>query len=56
MMKSRLIREQNHSLCEKTSDNEVSLVDPTAMPEKAEVEAELLPSAEGSRAGVLKAS
>ena len=36
--------------------NGVSLVDPTAMLEKAEVEAELLLSADGSRAGVLKAS
>lgn len=34
----------------------VVLVDPTAMLEKAEVEAELLPSAGGSMAGVLKGS
>lgn len=32
-----------------------SLEDPTGIPEKAEVEAELLPSVGGSRAGLLKA-
>lgn len=35
---------------------EVAFVDPTAMLENAEVEAELLPSAGGSMAGVLKGS